>query len=186
MPSAGIRRGHVGREHVRGECRDTRQERVRRRRVPMRCCRSQKPAKSTASVIPVMAGCHPARARCQRRIGREVHIQGGRSKVAGDAFQIDQWGEDHSTKSGADSPGHLAHGGVVRLHRYLGRERRYRTHLFHSFVGIFLVLLVLGLEADFHAEPVVTYLYAAITGSHAKAFVNTKSRPSCKLHYPRL
>ena len=31
-------------------------------RVPMRCCRSQKPAKSTASVFAVMAGCHPARA----------------------------------------------------------------------------------------------------------------------------
>jgi len=29
----------------------------------MRCCRSQKPAKSTASVFPIAAGCHPARAR---------------------------------------------------------------------------------------------------------------------------
>jgi hypothetical protein len=30
-------------------------------RVPMRWCRSQKPAKSAASVISVSAGCHPAR-----------------------------------------------------------------------------------------------------------------------------
>jgi hypothetical protein len=29
----------------------------------MRCCRSQKPAKSTASVFPITAGCHPARAK---------------------------------------------------------------------------------------------------------------------------
>src|SRR6185312_5331291 len=33
----------------------------------MRCCRSQKPAKSTASVIPIAAGCHPAQAQTQRR-----------------------------------------------------------------------------------------------------------------------
>ena len=28
--------------------------------MPMRWCRSQKPAKSTASAFPVLAGCHPA------------------------------------------------------------------------------------------------------------------------------
>ena len=28
--------------------------------MPMRWCRSQKPAKSTASAFPVPAGCHPA------------------------------------------------------------------------------------------------------------------------------
>jgi hypothetical protein len=28
----------------------------------MRWCRSQKPAKSAASIFPVAAGCHPARA----------------------------------------------------------------------------------------------------------------------------
>jgi hypothetical protein len=28
--------------------------------MPMRWCRSQKPAKSTASAFPVVAGCHPA------------------------------------------------------------------------------------------------------------------------------
>jgi hypothetical protein len=33
-------------------------------RVPMRWCRSQKPAKSTASIFPVLAGCHLARAIC--------------------------------------------------------------------------------------------------------------------------
>jgi len=32
----------------------------------MRCCRSQKPAKSTASIFPVAAGCHPARAEGKR------------------------------------------------------------------------------------------------------------------------
>jgi hypothetical protein len=31
------------------------------KRVPMRCCRGQKPAKSAASIVPVAAGCHPAR-----------------------------------------------------------------------------------------------------------------------------
>jgi hypothetical protein len=34
--------------------------RLERQRVPMRWCRSQKPAKSATSVFPVAAGCHPA------------------------------------------------------------------------------------------------------------------------------
>jgi len=33
-------------------------------RIPMRWCRSQKPAKSTASIFPVVTGCHRARAIC--------------------------------------------------------------------------------------------------------------------------
>jgi hypothetical protein len=37
----------------------------------MRWCRGQKPAKSTASVLPVVAGCHPA-GNQQRFIGRVV------------------------------------------------------------------------------------------------------------------
>ena len=40
------------------EC--TRREQVRRKRVPMRWCRSQKPAKSTASIFSIVTGCHPA------------------------------------------------------------------------------------------------------------------------------
>lgn len=43
-----------------GRSRAHRREQVRRKRMPMRWCRSQKPAKSTASAFPVVAGCHPA------------------------------------------------------------------------------------------------------------------------------
>src|SRR6185437_3552167 len=43
--------------------------RVRRQRVPMRWCRSQKPAKSAASAISVAAGCHPA---CESQRHRAV------------------------------------------------------------------------------------------------------------------
>src|SRR5947207_1400991 len=53
---------------------DTRRERVRRRRVPMRGCRSEKRAKSTASIVPVQAGCHPAPAPSQRRSSAEGRI----------------------------------------------------------------------------------------------------------------
>jgi hypothetical protein len=40
-----------------------RREQIRRKRVPMRWCRSQKPAKSATSVISVLAGYHPAGSR---------------------------------------------------------------------------------------------------------------------------
>jgi hypothetical protein len=45
-----------------------RREQVRRKRMPMRWCRSQKPAKSTASAFPVAAGCHPAVLTLTRRL----------------------------------------------------------------------------------------------------------------------
>jgi len=49
----------------------TRREQVRRKRVPMRCCRSEKPAKSTTSVFPIMAGCHPTRAGDNARLSQK-------------------------------------------------------------------------------------------------------------------
>lgn len=42
------------------ETRGAYRERVRRQRVPMRWCRSEKPAKSATSAISIAAGCHPA------------------------------------------------------------------------------------------------------------------------------
>jgi hypothetical protein len=48
-------RGGAGRPFVRVH----RREQVRRKRMPIRWCRSQKPAKSTASAFPVAAVCHP-------------------------------------------------------------------------------------------------------------------------------
>jgi hypothetical protein len=51
-------RGRSGARHP--VWRAHRREQVRRKRMPMRWCRSQKPAKSTASAFPVLAGCHPA------------------------------------------------------------------------------------------------------------------------------
>jgi hypothetical protein len=36
-------------------------------RVPMRWCRSKKPAKSAASIFSVAAGCHPSRAKTNAR-----------------------------------------------------------------------------------------------------------------------
>jgi len=51
-------RGRSGARHP--VWRAHRREQVRRKRMPMRWCRSQKPAKSTASAFPVVAGCHPA------------------------------------------------------------------------------------------------------------------------------
>src|SRR4029079_17844160 len=42
-------------------------------RVPMRWCRSQKPAKSAASVFPVATGCHRARAQLNAKPRLLVH-----------------------------------------------------------------------------------------------------------------
>ena len=43
-------------------------------RVPMRWCRSQKPAKSAASIFPVAAGCHPARADINAQARRRLRL----------------------------------------------------------------------------------------------------------------
>jgi hypothetical protein len=74
----------------------------------MRWCRSQKPAKSAASIFPVVAGCHPVRAWGNAKVAYEFMFwQGAPNRLANGEARAREISRAVNGVPGGDRPGFI-------------------------------------------------------------------------------